>query len=547
MSNSDKFRNYQPIIFAFLFVIGMLFGAVLMNIRFSSKSSLKESIFNFSFNKYDKLNDVINYISDNYVDSVNKETLINDAINGLLGKLDPHSAYISANELKQMNESLQGNFEGIGVEFRIEKDTVIVLNTISGGPSEKVGIKAGDRIIKVNDTLVAGVKIKNQEIVKKLKGPKNTEVKVSILRRNISELINFKIIRDVIPTYSVDIAYMVDKEIGFIMLNRFGATTYDEFIEAVNNLKFKGMKKLIVDLRGNGGGYLNAAINIANEFLEKKQLIVYTEGRNRPKTYEYATSSGSLKNTPFVLLIDEWSASASEVLAGALQDNDKGVVIGKRSFGKGLVQEQTELMDGSALRLTVARYYTPSGRSIQRPYSDNSDEYYMNFYKRFLDESDSSDTLSKHAVKYYTPKGKIVYGGGGITPDIIVNYNPNKYSKYFNQLSDKSLIYEFSFEYSDILRDSLKNIYKNAKDFNAKFIITQKVFNDFIGYAVKKGVKEDKNEKINSEFLIKIMLKAYIGRNLFSNEAFYPTIHKIDDTFLKAIEVLKDSKLYNSY
>lgn len=550
MFNRDRIRNYQPIIFSLLFVAGMFLGAILMTIRFAPDKSIKESFLELNVKRYDKFNDVLRYISESYVDSIDKETLINNAITGLLSKLDPHSAYIPADELKQMNESLQGNFEGIGVEFRIENDTVIVLNVISGGPSEKVGIRAGDRIVKVNDTIIAGVKITNQDVISKLKGPKDTEVKVGVFRKNVKELLVFKITRDVIPTYSLDIAYMVDKEIGYVKLNRFGATTTDEFIEAIRKLKLKGMKKLIIDLRGNGGGYLNAAIDIADEFLEKKKLIVYTEGLNRPKTYEYATDKGTLTNTPFVLLQDEWSASASEVLAGALQDNDKGVIIGKRSFGKGLVQEQIELNDGSALRLTVARYYSPTGRCIQRAYTNNSYEYYMEFYQRLIDENDSiagDDTLTKDSKKFYTPKGKVVYGGGGITPDIIVEYNPNKFSKYFNQLNNKGLIYEYSFSYADNFRDSLKNIYKDPKSFNSHFIVTPKLFNDIIVFAEKKGVTNNKNEKINSDFAIKAQLKAYIGRNLYSNEAFYPNINKIDDIFLKGVEVLKDSLEYNSY
>ncbi len=534
---------YYPVLFSFVFIAGMILGAYIINTV--SDKSAEESIFQLSLKKYDKLNDVINLIRDNYVDSVTKEYLVEEAIQSLLSKLDPHSVYISANDFNEMNESLMGNFEGIGVEFRIEHDTVFVLNTISGGPSEKIGIKSGDRIVSVNDTIIAGVGISNQEVIKKLKGPKNTKVKVSILRRNNSELIDFTIIRDVIPSYSIDISYMAEDDIGYIKLNRFSGTTHDEFLEAVKKLKFAGMEKLLIDLRGNGGGYLNTAINIADEFLDKKSLIVYTEGFNKQRTYEYATKGGSLMNTPFVILIDEWSASASEVLAGALQDNDKGIIIGKRSFGKGLVQEQIELNDGSAIRLTVSRYYTPTGRSIQRPYSKESEDYYMDFYYRLIEENEFIDTMLVDTLKYYTPKGRVVYGGGGITPDIFVA-DTEKYSSYIQELTNKGLIYEFCFEYSDDNRDILKRRYPGAKDFNQKFFINNELYDKFIYHVLNNGVKKDTKENLKDVTLIKILLKAYIGRNLYNNEAFYPTIHSIDNTFKRGLEILKDNKLYDS-
>ncbi|MDD3876935.1 MAG: S41 family peptidase [Bacteroidales bacterium] len=545
MTNNDRLKPYYPIILAFVLVTGMYLGSVMMSIKFSSFNNIKSSLFNIDFNNYDKFNDILNYINDSYVDSVNRVELVDDAIVGLLHKLDPHSAYITAADYQQMNESLLGNFEGIGVEFRIEQDTVVVISTISGGPSEKVGLRAGDRIVMVDDTLIAGVDISNEEVMKKLKGPKNTKVKVSIQRRNIESLIDYEITRDVIPSYSVDIAYMVNNEIGYIKINRFSATTYTEFINAVSRLRFKGMDKLIIDLRGNGGGYLNAAIQIADEFLEKDDLIVYTEGLNRPRSYAYATSIGDLKQTPFVILIDEWSASASEVLSGALQDNDKGVIIGRRSFGKGLVQEQIELMDGSAIRLTVARYYTPSGRSIQRPYSDDVESYYMDFYKRFFE---SDDTLKQvlDTNKFYSIGGKVLYGGGGITPDIEIKINEDKYSDFYSTLNNRGLIYEYSFYYVDNYRDSLKTIYNDANNFNRGFNITPKVYTEFNNYCLSEGVSRERTDTINSDIIIKTQMKAYIGRNLFSYESFYPVIHKIDDTFLKAVEVLSDTAIYNA-
>lgn len=516
-------------------------GAFLTNIYKNSKGG--KPFLNLDINKYDKLNDVIDIIQSSYVDSVNHDALVDDAINGLLEKLDPHSTYITADELKEQNESLYGNFEGIGVEFRIEHDTVIVLNTISGGPSEKIGIRAGDRIVKVNDTVIAGIGISNEDVVKKLKGPKNTQVKVSVLRKSIPELLHFTITRDVIPSYSVDISYMVDTEIGYIKLNRFSATTYDEFKEATQNLKLKGMKKLIIDLRGNGGGYLNAAIDIADEFLEKKKLIVYTEGVKRSRHYEYAKSKGGLIHTPFIMILDEWSASASEVLAGALQDNDMGVVIGNRSFGKGLVQEQIDLPDGSAIRLTVARYYTPSGRCIQRSY-DNSEDYFFDFYKRIVETDDSIAENPSDTEKFYTTAGRVVYGGGGITPDLIVKRT--KYNEYINMLSNKGLIYTFCFEYADNNRNTLIKNFKTASEYNGKYQIDNELFQNFISFASKNGIKASAREVQESAAIIKAEMKAYIGRNLFSNRGFYPNIHKIDETFNKAIEILKDNALYQS-
>jgi len=535
-------QAYFPLLFSIVFITGLFLGAIFINTITDSK---EKSIFQLSFKKYDKLNDIIDLIEDNYVDSVTKDHLVEEAIQSLLSKLDPHSVYISANEFKEMNESLMGNFEGIGIEFRIERDTIVVLNTISGGPSEKLGVKSGDRIIKVNDTLVAGVGISNQDAIKKLKGPKNTKVKVSISRKNSKELIDFYITRDVIPSYSIDVSYMADDDIGYIKINRFSGTTYDEFLESVHKLRFAGMKKLLIDLRGNGGGYLDAAIDIADEFLGNKELIVYTEGFNKPKTIQYANKGGSLLNIPFVILIDEWSASASEVLTGALQDNDKGLVVGKRSFGKGLVQEQIELEDGSAIRLTVSRYYTPTGRSIQRSYTNESESYYMDFYKRLVEEDDFTDIPLADTLKYFTPKGRVVYGGGGITPDIIVA-DTQRMSLYIQELSNKSVIYEFCFEYVDENRDLLKQKFSSAKDFNKRFLIDAEIYNVFINYVKENGIKIPEEENNKDAVIIKVLLKAYMGRNLFNNESFYPTLHIIDETYKKGLEILKNNNLYDS-
>lgn len=538
MNKSDRIKPYYPIIFALVLIGGMYFGAVLMTIKFSSYKNIKQSLFSVNFSYYDKIYDVLNYISDSYVDPVEREELIDIAITGLLKRLDPHSSYITAKDFQRMNEPLMGNFEGIGVEFRIEQDTVVVLNTISGGPSEKVGIRAGDRIVKVNDSVIAGVGIANQDVVDMLKGPKNTQVRVSVARRQIEELIDFTIIRDIIPTFSVDIAYMVDERTAYVKINRFSATTYNEFRAAVTELQLLGMQALIIDLRGNGGGYLNAAIQMADEFLEHNCLIVYTEGLNRPRAYAYATAAGRLKQTPVAVLIDEWSASASEVFSGALQDNDRGVIIGRRSFGKGLVQEQIQLMDGSALRLTVARYYTPLGRSIQTPYTDDVGSYYMNFYRRLLEDAADEQKQPHDTVEFITPEGNIVYGGGGITPDIIVPHDDEKYSAYYRALLNRGLIFRFAFQYVDNNRDSLLDLYETHTDFYNNFAVTahlQSVFNNFVE---DEGVVEDKTDEKDDTHIIQKQLKAYIGRNLFGNESFFPLFHKTDAIFLRAIDYL---------
>ncbi|MBI9037716.1 MAG: S41 family peptidase [Bacteroidales bacterium] len=532
--SSIKNSPYLPIYFAIILIIGIYTGTKIVSVTSSQKN-----LFSLSADNYNKLNDVVNYIESDYVDSINREKITKEAIDGIFSNLDPHSSYISAEEFVEINSSLTGNFEGIGIQFRIEKDTIKVIHPIEGGPSKKVGIKAGDRIVVIDSVNVGGIGITNSDAMKKLKGKRGTKVNVSIFRRGISELLDFTIIRDVIPTYSLDISYMVNDSIGYVKLNKFSATTYQEFSDALKGLLDQGVKKLILDLRGNVGGYLQAAIQLADEFLKKEELIVYTKGNNRPTSFAYATSKGMFEDKELIVLIDDQSASASEIVAGAIQDNDRALIIGRRSFGKGLVQEQMNLPDGSAVRLTVARYYTPTGRCIQKPYEDGNEDYYYESYERYLNgEMLSVDSVHfNDSLKFTTPKGKVVYGGGGIMPDVFVPISTNPDYKFYNEVVDKGSIFQFVFEYSDKHRQKLEQ-YKDFEDFNSRFEINKSEFQKFIEYTESKGVKCNKALIDKSKDRILLMLKALIGREIFDNEGFYPIYHKTDSTFLKALNIL---------
>jgi carboxyl-terminal processing protease len=393
---SINYKPYLPFIFAIVLALGVLLG---LSLNFDRTSQPQErKFFSIGFDRYDKINDIVNYVYESYVDSIDRQELTEDAIVSLLKNLDPHSSYIPASAFRELNDPLMGSFEGIGIEFNMITDTVVVINPLTGGPSERIGLMAGDRIIKVEDENIAGLNMATNDVVRKLKGPKGTKVTVSVMRRGVDELIDFTITRDKIPSYSLDIAYMIDPNTGYIKLGKFSATSHQEFRSAMERLKREGMEKMILDLRGNGGGFLDAAISLADEFLSPETLIVYTDGRKRPKTFAHARRNGGFETQPLVILIDEWSASASEIIAGAVQDHDRGLIIGRRSFGKGLVQEQVQLGDGSALRLTVARYYTPSGRSIQKPYDNGSDEYFADFMQRYLDGELESRTALRSMI-----------------------------------------------------------------------------------------------------------------------------------------------------
>lgn len=493
--------------------------------------------------KYNKLNDVVNYIVQEYVDSVDKEDLTERGINGILKNLDPHSQYISAEEFHSVNDPLLGNFEGIGIQFRIVEDTITVIQPIAGGPSEQVGLMAGDRIVLVDDSLVAGIGIDNLGATKKLKGKRGTKVNVDIFRRGAPELLDFTITRDVIPTYSVDIAYMPQDGIGYVKVSKFSATTYKEFREAIDKLLEQGMESLILDLRGNTGGYLDEATDLADEFLEKDKLIVFTEGKNQPRESFYATKKGRLEDLPLVVLIDDGSASASEIVAGAIQDNDRGTIIGRRSFGKGLVQRQLGLMDGSALRLTIARYYTPTGRCIQKPYDKESgfEEYYYESYHRYMNgEMQNKDSIHLNdTLKYVTEGGKVVYGGGGIMPDVYVPMEDDPNLAYYNRLLRNGMIFRYAFVYTDENRQDL-NEYGEFENFSKQFKISPVLFNEFLEYAEKQGVARDDEGIDYGREKIEVLLKAYISRNIYDYDGFYPIYLSDDETFLKGIQLLSE-------
>jgi len=461
----------------------------------------------------------------------------------MLQSLDPHSVYIPASEFHEATDPLLGSFEGIGVQFRIENDSITVIIPVSGGPSEKVGIKAGDRIVTIDGKKAAGIKITNSDVLHKLKGKKGTTVKIGIYRRGLPGLTDYTIIRDVIPTYSLDIAYMVTAGIGYIRLSNFSAKTHEEIHNALKKLNSMGMKKLVLDLRGNGGGYLQAAIDVADEFLPTGKLIVYTQGKNHPREYAYSTANGLFETGDLTLLLDEWSASASEIVAGAIQDNDRGEIIGRRSFGKGLVQEQLDFKDGSAIRLTVARYYTPTGRCIQKPYKNGTEDYYNQYYHRILDtETGKPDSVRfPDSLKFTTPKGKIVYGGGGIQPDIFVPVEKDSLLKYYTTLINKGTIYQYAFEYTDRYRKDL-NQNKTFEQYDKNFRITDPIYEEFLKYAGSKGIKREGKDLAASDARIKVMLKAYIGRNILDNPGFYPYLNNIDLTFHRAVDYLEKGK-----
>jgi len=511
-----------------------LVAGILIGIYLPGKSSApQQSGFRA---RNDKINSILNIIESDYVDTVNRAELVEAAIPSILKKLDPHSVYIPAKDLQRANEPLQGNFDGIGISFNMLTDTILVISTIPGGPSEKIGLLAGDKIIYVNDSLVAGKQISDEKVMGMLKGPRGTLVKIKLLRKGYKELIPFEITRDKIPIASVDVSYMINDRTGYIKINNFAMTTFDEFLKSLKELKSQGMSRLILDLRENSGGVMEAAIKIANQFLTEGQMIVYTLGRSQPKTEARATGNGEFETGDLVLLIDEFSASASEILAGAIQDNDRGTIIGRRSFGKGLVQEPVPFADGSGMRLTIARYYTPTGRSIQKPYNNGFDEYYDDLNSRYEHgEFEVSDSIHfADSLKYTTPAGKTVYGGGGIMPDIFIPVDTTGRSSYF--LAVRPLIYRFALNYTETKRQTLQK-YTEAGEME-KFLDKQALLDQFTDFASKNGVRKDTEGLKLSGKIIHIQLKAYIARNILDTKGFYPIWKELDVTLKYAIEYL---------
>ncbi len=523
-----------PVLLSFAVVAGIVLGT---QINQRTTSALRVNPVNLY--QSDKVSLILRLIEKDYVDSIDKNQFIEKIIPGLLNELDPHTTYIPANEMKAVSEEMRGNFGGIGVQFVMQNDTVMVVEVISGGPSHRLGILAGDRIVWVDDKLVAGKSIPSDSIVSLLKGEKGTKVKVGIQRRGIDKPIDFEITRGEIPLYSVDVAFKISNRIGIVKVNRFAETTYDEFVNALIQLKEEGATKLIIDLRGNSGGYLQSVFHMADEFLGDQAMIVYTQGKSRAREDYRATGKGSWEEGDVVVLIDEYSASASEIFAGAIQDNDRGLVVGRRSFGKGLVQEQIPFIDGSALRLTVSRFYTPSGRSIQKPYSNGKSDYYLDIRRRIendeLVEKDSihlADTL-----QFFTLGGRKVHGGGGIMPDFFVPADTSGFTNFFANVISRNLIHSFALGYSDENRDVLKKLESVAE--LKEYLDKANVFNSLLLLIGQKGINYSVSELNESKALIQTQLYAYISRNILGEKGFFTFIYESDPTVKKAIELLK--------
>ena len=519
-------KAYLPLIISIGIAIGILIGFYMPHPQTGLYTNFPPS--------NDKLSRVLDIIESDYVDTINRNSLIEEAIPLMLRSLDPHSVYIPAKDLAQANEPLQGNFDGIGVSFNMITDTVLIISTISGGPSEKLGILPGDKIIYINDSLVAGKKIPDEDIIKMLKGPRGTKVEVKILRKGAESLLPFTIIRDKIPLFSVDVSYMMSDDVGYMKISTFAMTTHEEFIKGLKELKHDGMKKLILDLRGNSGGVMDAATAIADEFLPDGDLIVFTMGKSKPRQEIRASSNGEFEKGELVILIDEWTASASEILAGAIQDNDRGTIMGRRSFGKGLVQEPVMFRDGSGMRLTIARYYTPSGRSIQKPYNEGIDKYYEDLGMRYIHgEFKRADSIHfPDSLRYTTKGGRTVYGGGGIMPDVFLPMDTTGLTKYFLQIRNTGLIYRYALRFTEDYRDAMKK-FQDLKSLD-KWLSKQNLMEKFIKYAAENGVPPVNKDIAVSKDLIYIQLKAYIARNMLDNKGFYPLWEKIDKTLLDA-------------
>lgn len=541
MSENARHRIFALLVVAAIFLVGWLVGRSYG--RRITDEQIVRVVGGLSAGG-GKVTRVLSLIENSYVDSIPSDSIAEVAIPAILEVLDPHSVYIPAREFEQTEEPLQGEFDGIGVVFNMATDTVIVLNVVPSGPSQKAGVQGGDRIIKVNDTLIAGQKMSTTEVMKRLRGKRGTQVRLSLERKGISEPVEVVVTRDAIPLHSVEAAVMLTENTGFIKLSQFSRTSYAEVTSAVERLRKEGMTDLVLDLRGNSGGFLDQAILIANEFLPKGSLIVYTEDRHHRRVHQFSDGRGKSTDLALAVLIDEGSASSSEILAGALQDNDRGTIIGRRSFGKGLVQSQVPFPDGSALRLTVARYYTPTGRSIQKPYSAGNDDYEMDIINRFNhNEFFSADSIRfADSLRFTTPKGKTVYGGGGIMPDVFMPLDTTNVTKYYLEVSGRNILYRYTIDYADSRRAEL-GAAKTTADLRHMFDRDRGMFDRFVEYAASQGVKPVRRDIERSRAIMEAQLKAFVARNSdLDNSAFYYFIYPIDNTLRRAVEILDEER-----
>ncbi len=511
--------------------IGLAAG-VLIGVSLNSTSAPKSSGEDIQ-----KFGEVLGLINHEYVDTVKMDVLVDDAIHHMLDKLDPHSSYIPISQRTEANEDLQGNFEGIGIEFNIFHDTLVVVAALSGGPSEAVGLRPGDKIIKVGEKIIANIGLTNLQVTKLLKGPKGTEAKLEVVRRSVNDPLKFTIIRDKIPQHSVDVAYMVNSEIGYIKINRFSQTTFDEFHKSLEDLRKQGMKKLVLDLQGNPGGYMNQAIDLADEFLSEDKKIVFTKGKDKKYNSDAkSTSKGDFEKGDLIVLVNEGSASASEIVAGALQDNDRALVVGRRSFGKGLVQSPFDLNDGSELRLTISRYYTPSGRSIQKPYGD-MEEYSKDMVKRYRrGEFFHADSIKfKDSLKYHTINGRSVYGGGGIMPDYFVPLDTTQNSHYLNELYISNSMQEYTFNYTNNHKEELKKM--GYEKYFRNFDITEAMLKSLVKVGEGNKVPADYKNLEAHKKIFQLNIKAQIARRVWNNEGFYPIYNETNEVLQQAIRL----------
>ena len=525
------------------FLYGMTW--VILFLLLSYPQAIKAQQLNFGYNSpMRKMVLAEMAITNLYVDSVDEKKLVEDGIRGMIEQLDPHSSYSTAKETKEMNEPLQGAFEGIGVQFNMVKDTLLVIQPVVNGPSERVGILAGDRIVSVNDTAIAGVKMSKEDIMKRLRGAKGSKVRLGVVRRGIAGILKFTVVRDKIPVKTLDAAYMIRPHVGYIRIGSFGVTTYNEFMKAVETLKASGMKDLILDLQENGGGYLMAAVQIANEFLHNSDLIVYTQGRKVPRQDYCADGSGRLLDGKVFVLINEYTASAAEIVTGAIQDQDRGTVVGRRSFGKGLVQRPIDLPDGSMIRLTIAHYFTPSGRCIQKPYKKgDAIDYAMDIEKRFEHgELYSADSIHfADSLKYYTlRKHRVVYGGGGIMPDVFVPLDTTQYTKFLRQMAARSYIINANLKYIDVNRKQLKKQFATFNDFNARFEVPQSLIDDVVQAAEKDKIMPKDQQELQATLpQLRRQLKALIARDLWDMSEYFQVINETNPIVVKAVGLLK--------